>query len=167
MTNLKAQLIRLGNQNPELRGHIKPVIDAVTDRRVVAANQYPEKGDDPLKAAMIRLRNDLGRGISNLVDGWGKGNLNDRHPLMQNLDYPVRIQFSMSYHDTTVALGIGAFRGNIQDPTIACRVLVLKDGKRTSETREIRVAKKDYMLSYIAGFLQDVLVSRGVRVSVF
>lgn len=32
MKNLKQQLIRLGYQDPSLRGHLRPVLDVVTDR---------------------------------------------------------------------------------------------------------------------------------------
>jgi hypothetical protein len=58
MDNLKDQLIRLGSSNPELRDHLKPLIDAVTDLdRGKSAADIPDSAT--LKGVMEDWMNSL------------------------------------------------------------------------------------------------------------
>lgn len=50
MSNLKQKLIRLGSEHPELRDHISPVLDALSQSR-----------QDLRKTALLRFKEDKGR----------------------------------------------------------------------------------------------------------
>lgn len=61
MSQIKEQLIRLGQTNPELRGHLRPVLDCLnkTARRGKIRDEHAKELEDAIKSYVQRYRDDV------------------------------------------------------------------------------------------------------------
>lgn len=142
----------------------------------VAARYYSKHSSIKVNAAKNKLDKFIDRyraGImtkmEGLVDGWGKGDINDRHPLKNKLDTDHIIQVTMPRHDdTTFAFGLGQATGSMDNPKLMCYIVATGPEKDFQGSREVTLGVESYTLSEISGFIQDVLVKElGVKVNVF